>query len=1214
MDTDPIVGLLKRSGELLYTHTDRSFRIQDVNDTFLHKLGTTREACLGLPFHEIVAAFEQDRLRSVQDSFLRNPDQSVKIEICVQRQGEENWFRWEFSSGAGKDGGMHIIGQDITRLKQSEKKLLYQATLLESISEAVISTDTDFTIKSWNATAEKIYGLSEQEAVGQSALRIFDYAYISSSEDTAMTHLLEQGSWSGIVVYTRATGEKVRLQASVTRVENADGVIIGYVAVNRVIGEHDIYDQAVRAIDDYAIIMLDRNGYIKDWNQGAERIKGYHFSEIRGQHFGMFYTPEEQRIGIPDQLLEEATRQGRSVYRGWRKRKDGSMFPARDVITPIRNSKGEVIAIFKVTNDLSDLLAGEIAKDDEVSRFFSAVNRIGDNIWEHDFRTGRTTFSRNMYQFLGFTDKEVTDNVNFWWNAVHPEDLRLLRDSDKQYRDGLQNHHSIEYRMTHKNGTTRWVLDRGIVVERDADNQPLRIIGTHVDITDRKTAEQKLLESDIRFRDLVQNVPGVVYQWRENKDGSFGFNYVSPKLKEYFDIAPEDMHLVQEYIHPEDRERWRQSIEQSNQGSSRWEFEGRLLYPDGSVKWWKGMSVLSQETHTARIYNGIMIDITAAKDNMEKLRVTERRYRGIFHSMYQFIGLLSPEGTVLEINETAMVFGGITADDVLGKPFWECHWWTLAPATQEDLRKAIREAASGSFVRYEVWVRGMGETKALIDFSLKPVTDENGKVTLLIPEGRDITVQREAENQLRQEQRKFEAFMEVSPTMAWIVDSKGVFRYMNELYRDRFRLSDDHIGRSLSDIFPEESARIYKKNNDDVFRDKKTIERIEKLVDHTGKETILKVLKFPIKTDGRELLLGGIALDITAQVQTEQALLQSNERYDYVNEATSDAIWDWNVQTDEVQKGIGFNRLFGHNTHSCTGKELLGHLHPEDHQRVIDAADAVLKSRRTHWQQEYRFRCSDGSYKTILDRAIVIRDANGMAVRVIGAMQDVTEQRRLEKRLMDDEIQQKRNMILAIMNAQEKERRELADELHDNVNQILSSSKLMLEVAEEKKEHRDRFLSKSRVHLQEAIDEIRRISHNLSPGVLKDISVEDAIGEIVEKINQAGKMVLYYNVKTATRPPVIPFEIQLNVLRIAQEQLNNIIRHAAARNIHILLEKTESSIRLVIRDDGRGFDSTIIRKGLGLNNIYNRVEYYEGKVSLQTRPGKGCVLDIEIPF
>ncbi|RYF86006.1 MAG: PAS domain S-box protein, partial [Chitinophagaceae bacterium] len=197
----------------------------------------------------------------------------------------------------------------------------------------------------------------------------------------------------------------------------------------------------------------------------------------------------------------------------------------------------------------------------------------------------------------------------------------------------------------------------------------------------------------------------------------------------------------------------------------------------------------------------------------------------------------------------------------------------------------------------------------------------------------------------------------------------------------------------------------------------------------------------------------------------------------------------------------------------------------------------------------------------------------GNGLRMLGGVAlDITKRVELEQLLAEDEARKKQEIIQAIINAQEKERTELAYELHDNVNQILSSSKLMLEVAGEKPELSKEFNQRGLTYLQEAIHEIRKISHNLTPTSLRDISLEVAVDDVVKSINMTGKLKVKYSKSILPRTTEITPEKQLAILRIIQEQFNNILRHAQAETVYISLSITEFLLTLDIRDDGTGFD------------------------------------------
>ncbi len=133
----------------------------------------------------------------------------------------------------------------------------------------------------------------------------------------------------------------------------------------------------------------------------------------------------------------------------------------------------------------------------------------------------------------------------------------------------------------------------------------------------------------------------------------------------------------------------------------------------------------------------------------EQLAASEQRFRGIFDQTFQFIGLMRTDGTLIEANRTALQFAGIREADVIGKPFWETPWWSHSPELQRRLRDAVASARAGKTVRFEATHPRPDGRLAHVDFSLKPIGNGQGEVTMLIPEGHDITDRKEAEEQRR---------------------------------------------------------------------------------------------------------------------------------------------------------------------------------------------------------------------------------------------------------------------------------------------------------------------------------------------------------------------------------------------------------------------------------------------------------------------------------
>jgi PAS domain S-box-containing protein len=220
---------------------------------------------------------------------------------------------------------------------------------------------------------------------------------------------------------------------------------------------------------------------------------------------------------------------------------------------------------------------------------------------------------------------------------------------------------------------------------------------------------------------------------------------------------------------------------------------------------------------------------------------------------------------------------------------------------------------------------------------------------------------------------------------------------------------------------------------------------------------------------------------------------------------------------------------------------------------------------------------------------------------------DVTERIRLERELALQHKLKQQQITEVVLDAQERERFELGQELHDNINQILATSKLYLDVAIEEKVPRMELLTKSRKNISVAIEEIRKLSKDLIAPSLNDLGLTQSIKELIRSIQSAGKMKIRLNISGLDEEDLCP-EQKINIYRIIQEQLNNILKHAQAGTVVIELNKIKEQVRLRLCDDGKGFDPRMRRKGVGISNIISRAELYNGKVEIESAPGKGCQL------
>jgi two-component system sensor histidine kinase UhpB len=368
-----------------------------------------------------------------------------------------------------------------------------------------------------------------------------------------------------------------------------------------------------------------------------------------------------------------------------------------------------------------------------------------------------------------------------------------------------------------------------------------------------------------------------------------------------------------------------------------------------------------------------------------------------------------------------------------------------------------------------------------------------------------------------------------------------------------------------------------------------------------------------VKGDFDEKLLAKTIQHSIERKRILENLHLSNERFKLINKATLDTTWDLNFENNIGQWGEGIMRTFGYSEENVVFNFEIWKkwIHPDDSERVITNLEYHLKNQLKNWQDEYRYKAADGSYKDVFSRGYLLFDHLGKASRMIGSTTDITERKKLEKELADQQLNQQKLITETTILAQEKERNEIGKELHDNINQILATVKLYHGMMRTNKNDPE-LLTKASEYVNDAIEEIRKLSKSLVSPTLGNITLKQALTDLVDEINKTHTLVIRLNYKVE-EGKIIGSKKELMIYRVVQEQINNILKHAEAENATIELESKGSNLLLTISDDGVGFDTSERAKGIGLQNIRSRVEFYSGKLNIISAPDEGCKFKISIP-
>lgn len=254
----------------------------------------------------------------------------------------------------------------------------------------------------------------------------------------------------------------------------------------------------------------------------------------------------------------------------------------------------------------------------------------------------------------------------------------------------------------------------------------------------------------------------------------------------------------------------------------------------------------------------------------------------------------------------------------------------------------------------------------------------------------------------------------------------------------------------------------------------------------------------------------------------------------------------------------------------------------------------------------------DGETRYINWSITAIKNGGETVSGALGTGIDITDMYLMRRHLAQQELQRRKSLLAAVLEAQEAERLAIATELHDNVGQLLTSSRLMLE--EELANNSSIAVRYSYDTLQKAINEIRELTHSFNPSQLEDLGLVSSLQELVQKLATSKRFSIQLQTAGNEYLDKLPPLIALTTFRIAQEALNNIIRHSGAKQVQINLSGAPNTLDLEIRDNGIGFVLAQTKKGLGLKNIYNRAELLAGSVYISSTPGEGTLLSVCIPL
>ena len=598
----------------------------------------------------------------------------------------------------------------------------------------------------------------------------------------------------------------------------------------------------------------------------------------------------------------------------------------------------------------------------------------------------------------------------------------------------------------------------------------------------------------------------------------------------------------------------------------------------------------------------------------------EKNYKLILEGLNTGILFQDKEGELIAANQKTAEIFNTTLEKLYGlrdiKNLWDTVWMITAENGDHVLFENtpfIKALKTGKAQEQLLIIRLRNGEDRWVYFNSQPLFDEKNPVPFSVVSNIiDVTRERKLSGEVKERETLLRAFLNKTPSLAWVTDEDGTLLFASNSFYQHFDLDEKQvINKNVFDVVPPVVADALYEKHVSVVENGDPSETVENVKWADGTNLYFHLNVFPIEGVNGKRMVGGHAVNLSDKYAIEKKLRDAHERLLLLSRTTSDAIWEWDMQTGHIFRNDALMNMIGYQQQNAKGLSWwLRSIHPEDRNRVTDKIKEATDKGLHSWEEEYRFKCADDTYKHIHDRGYVVYE-NDLPVKMIGSLQDITGLKELQNQLTEEKLLRHREISETVIRVQEKERTRFGHELHDNVNQILSTVKLFVEMLTPARKEQIAIKEKSLEYVMMAINEIRKLSKELVEPQLKGEGLVKSIQIMVDDIHLSDSIKIKFTHDHEN--DLLSAGKKVTLFRIVQEQMKNILLHSKATHVDIYLYCKDGNAQLIIKDDGIGFDSKHTHQGIGLSNIYERTRFYNGAVDIQTSPGKGCQLKVTIP-
>ncbi len=961
----------------------------------------------------------------------------------------------------------------------------------------------------------------------------------------------------------------------------------------------------------YELVTKTTNEAIFDWDVQRDRFHwGESLQRVFGHQIGVDEFDLKKWISLmhPGDNLENEERWIKFLddptAHKWQNqfrflRKDGTFAFVQESANLIRDEQGKPVRMIGVLRDQTEMKKMEIL-------LASASKLSGVGGWEMDILNDRLIWSPTTCEIhevpIGFTASRLEGIM------AYREDYQERVATAVQMAIENGEKFDFEAPIITATGKERWV--RSIGEAEYLDGRCIRIFGSVQNIQERKLMEERL-------KGVSDSIPGVIFQYVLRPDGSEEFRYVSKGSIPLLGLTPEecmaDSQLVWSQIaQGGEMELVKKSLKDSATTLNSWNFEWRVLSPQGKIRWREGIGKPNRKGDGSIVWDALIMDVTDRK-NLENFIEQSAsmakigRWELDLSTDPLWLNWSATTRNLLQLGDVGGAELNLVMDRMLGNS---------RELAQRKIRNLI-ETGTGFDVELEliagrgnpIWIRCIGQAYKI-----------QGEILSVVGSIQDIHDRKLSELNLKSLLLERDAILESIGHGFFAMDTSFLVTYWNKQAEDLLHIPRENIlGRNLWSVFKGKQWHQFYRNF------KKALESGQAY--HF--EDYLEVFQswFSISAFPSHSGLTVYFKDVTENKNAQEEISQSNERFERVSEATNDAIWDYQISEDKLYWGKGFMTMFGYDPNSIhvTRRLYFDLVHDQDRERVKTTFEEAKANPETvNWKEEYRFRKEDGSYAYVIDRVVFSRNSAGHAVRVTGAISDITERREFEISLKKLNANLKRQTNeLAISNAELEQFAYVAS--HDLQEPLRMVSSFLSQLD---RRYRNQMDAKAQNYIYYAMDgavRMRQVILDLleysrvgkEPRSLEKVNLEEVIYEVTQL---QAKLIEEKRAKIRFEGQAFITSFKSPILQIFQNLIGNALKYSkedVPPRITIACLEENNHWLLSVKDNGIGIEEEYFDKifiifqrlhvkqkytgtGLGLAIVKKIVEGLGGRIWLES--------------